>query len=108
MRYWQNALTEKAEYRVRLLEHLSEDLQHKLGSGFSERNLHKMRQFYLTHKILPAAAKLSWPIIEFARRLANSTGANMLSYYRYLMGPALKLELSDCRAEIIELQLSSG
>ena len=28
-----------AEDAVRLLERLSEDLQHKLGSGFSERNL---------------------------------------------------------------------
>ncbi|NQV32763.1 MAG: thermonuclease family protein, partial [Phycisphaeraceae bacterium] len=30
------------------------------GSGFSERNLYKMRQFYLAHKKLPAPAKLSW------------------------------------------------
>ena len=29
----------KAEYGVRLLEHLSEDLQHKLGRGFSISNL---------------------------------------------------------------------
>ena len=35
-------------------------MQQKLGSGFSERNLYKMRQFYLTHKILPAPAILSW------------------------------------------------
>ena len=37
----------KAGYGARLLEHLSEDLQHKLGSGFSIRNLRNMRRFYL-------------------------------------------------------------
>ena len=31
----------KAGYGLRLLEHLSEDLQHKLGSGFSKRNLYR-------------------------------------------------------------------
>ena len=50
----------KAEYGVRLLEHLSEDLQHKLGSGFSKRNLYRMREFYLAHSILPTSAKLNW------------------------------------------------
>ncbi len=43
-------------YARQLMEQLSEDLQQKLGSGFSERNLYKMRQFYLAHKILPAPA----------------------------------------------------
>jgi len=57
--------TTKAEYGARLLEHLSEDLQPKLGSGFSKRNLYKMREFYLAHSILPAPAILNWPIIEF-------------------------------------------
>jgi hypothetical protein len=55
---------DKAEYGVRPLEHLSEDLQRKLGSGFSERNLYRMREFYLAYSILPAPAKLNWPIIE--------------------------------------------
>ncbi|MBL7189727.1 MAG: hypothetical protein ISS70_25640 [Phycisphaerae bacterium] len=50
----------KAEYGVQLLEHLSEDLQHKLGGGFSKRNLYRMREFYLAYSILPPAAKLSW------------------------------------------------
>ncbi len=36
------------EYGARLLERLSEDLQHKLGKGFSVRNLRKMRRFYLS------------------------------------------------------------
>ena len=34
-------------YARQLMERLSEDLQQKLGSGFSERNLYRMRQFYL-------------------------------------------------------------
>ncbi|MBL7187003.1 MAG: hypothetical protein ISS70_11845 [Phycisphaerae bacterium] len=50
---------------------LKADLSNRLGSGFPERNLYKMRQFYLVHKISPTAAKLSWPIIEFGRRLPN-------------------------------------
>jgi len=55
----------KVEYGVRFLRHLSEDLQRKLGSGFSKRNLYGMREFYLAYSILPAPAKLNWPIIEF-------------------------------------------
>jgi endonuclease YncB( thermonuclease family) len=47
-------------YARQLMEQLSEDLQRKLGSGFSERNLYRMRQFYLTHKKLSAPAILSW------------------------------------------------
>ena len=43
----------------------------KLSSGFPERNLYEMRQFYLVHKIWPAPAELSLPIIEFGRRLPN-------------------------------------
>ena len=50
----------KAEYGVRLLEHLSEDLQHKLGSGFSISNLRNMRRFYLDHRIRQAPAELNW------------------------------------------------
>jgi len=50
----------KAEYGVQLLEHLSEDLQRKLGRGFSIRNLRKMRRFYLNHRIRPTSAELSW------------------------------------------------
>ena len=53
-------LVPKAGYGARLLEHLSVDLSKKLGGGFSVRNLYRMRDFYLVHKILPPAAKLSW------------------------------------------------
>jgi len=50
----------KAEYGVRLLEHLSEDLQHKLGSGFSISNLRNMRRFYLDNRIHQPAGELNW------------------------------------------------
>jgi hypothetical protein len=49
----------KAEYGVRLLEHLSEDLQRKLGSGFPKRNPYRMRESCLAYSILPAPAKLN-------------------------------------------------
>ena len=50
----------KAGYGARLLEHLSEDLQHELGRGFSIRNLRKMRRFYLNNRNRPAPADLTW------------------------------------------------
>ena len=50
----------KAEYGVQLLEHLSDDLQHELGRGFSVRNLRKMRRFYLNQRIQQPAAELNW------------------------------------------------
>jgi len=51
---------EKAEYGVQLLEHLSEDLQHRLGKGFSIRSLSNMRRFYLDNRIRQHAAELNW------------------------------------------------
>ena len=49
-----------AVYGKQLIAHLSEDLTNELGGGFSERNLYKMRRFYLGNSISPAPAKLSW------------------------------------------------
>lgn len=49
-----------AVYGDHLLTRLSKDLSAKLGSGFSERNLYNMRQFYLSHEISQPAAKLTW------------------------------------------------
>jgi hypothetical protein len=50
----------EAQYGGRLLEHLSGDLQKKLGSGFSVTNLRKMRRFYLSNRIQQPAAELNW------------------------------------------------
>ena len=49
-----------AVYGDHLLARLSDDLTRDLGSGFSERNLGRMRQFYLANKIPPLTAKLTW------------------------------------------------
>ena len=50
----------KAEYGAQLLEHLSEDLQQQLGSGFSISNLRNMRRFYLNHRIRQPAGELNF------------------------------------------------
>ena len=60
-----------AVYGKQLIPRLSEDLSHNLGGGFSVRNLYRMRDFYLAHKILPAAAKLSWSQDVELRSLAQ-------------------------------------
>ena len=49
----------KAEYGIQLLEHLSEDLKHKLGSGFSIRNLRNMRRVYSGTDSLASTASLT-------------------------------------------------
>ena len=50
----------KAEYGVQLLEHLSEDLTNQLGSGFSVSSLRNMRRFYLNNRIHQHAGELNW------------------------------------------------
>ena len=47
----------RAHYGEGLLNRLSADLTRMYGSGFSGRNLLRMRQFYLTYPISPAPAK---------------------------------------------------
>jgi DUF1016 N-terminal domain len=65
MTYWQvgqrlveheQGGAERADYGIGLLKRLSQDLQARLGRGFSERNLEQMRQFYLQWPPFP----LSW------------------------------------------------
>jgi endonuclease YncB( thermonuclease family) len=50
----------KAAYGSGLLAKLSEDLSKRSGPGFSERNLERMRAFYLTHPKSTAPSKLTW------------------------------------------------
>jgi len=50
----------KEVYTKQLIERLSEDLSHQFGSGFSKRNLYKMRRFYLAHQAVPTSAQLTW------------------------------------------------
>ncbi len=63
-----------AIYGDHLLARLSEDLMDKLGSGFSERNLYNMRQFYLAHEeISQTSAKLTWSQHVALLPVKNST-----------------------------------
>ncbi len=50
----------KPTYGTALIQKLSEDLSQKLGAGFSETNLKRFRQFYLTNPISPPADQLTW------------------------------------------------
>ena len=50
----------EAEYGVRLSEHLSENLQDKLGSGPSMCNLRNMCRFCLRSRIHQPAGELNW------------------------------------------------
>ena len=50
----------KAAYGTQLLNQLSQDLQAKLGSGFSVSNLQNMRRFYLNHPNHQPAGDLTW------------------------------------------------
>ena len=71
----------KAEYGVQLLEHLSEDLQQKLGGGFSVRNLRNMRRFYLSNRIRQTSAELNWSqhveLLPKSRTPGQGTGPSM-------------------------------
>ncbi|MBN1493840.1 MAG: thermonuclease family protein [Candidatus Omnitrophica bacterium] len=50
----------RAAYGANLLERLSKDLTKKYGEGFSQRNLERMRKFYLTYPKSTAPSKLCW------------------------------------------------
>ena len=52
---------DRAEYRKKLLEYLSEQLTAEFGKGFDKSNLRKMRQFYCTFPIRDTLCpELSW------------------------------------------------
>ena len=57
---YEQAGSSTARYGTNLIEHLSHDLTAKYGSGFSARNLRRMRSLYLEYKIWPTSAKLRW------------------------------------------------
>ncbi len=50
----------KAVYGSGLLQKISEELTRKCGPGFSESNLRRMRQFYLSYPIRAAPHELTW------------------------------------------------
>lgn len=63
----------KAAYGAGLLGSLAAELSQRLGSGLSERNLHRMRAFYLRHPKSPPAAELTWTQHAELLPIENST-----------------------------------
>ncbi len=52
---------DRADYGKQLLKYLATELTNEFGKGFSERNLRRMRQFYLAFPIRSTlSSKLSW------------------------------------------------
>ena len=64
---------ERAEYGKSLLQYLSIELTKEFGKGFDERNLRKMRQFYLTFPIRDSLSpELSWTHYRALIRIENN------------------------------------
>jgi predicted nuclease of restriction endonuclease-like (RecB) superfamily len=68
---------ERAEYGTQLLKYLSEQLTHDFGKGFEERELRKIRQFYLTFPIRDALRpELGWTHYRLVLRAPNDNARN--------------------------------
>jgi len=94
-----------AIYGDHLLARLSEDLMDKLGSGFSERNLYNMRQFYLAHEeISQHPAKLTWSQHVALLPVKNSTVRRRLE--RQIVNE--KLSYEQIRQAVQELNQSNS
>lgn len=64
---------ERAEYGKRLIEYLSERLTKEFGKGFDKRNVHYMKQFYLTFPIVNALrSQLSWTHYRLIMKLKSA------------------------------------
>jgi predicted nuclease of restriction endonuclease-like (RecB) superfamily len=64
---------ERAEYGTQLLKYLSEQLTHDFGKGFEERELRKIRQFYLTFPIRDAVRpELGWTHYRLILRVSSN------------------------------------
>lgn len=65
----------RATYGKQIVQTLSAELTNEFGKGFSERNIRKYRQFYLTFpdkKIWPTlSAKLNWSHFEIIMRVTD-------------------------------------
>ncbi len=65
----------RAQYGKQIVRTVSAELTNEFGKGFSERNIRKFRQFYLTFpdkKIWPTlSAKLNWSHFEIIMRVAD-------------------------------------
>ena len=68
---------ERAEYGTQLLKYLSEQLTRDFGKGFDERELRKIRQFYLTFPIRDAVRpELYWTHYRLIMRAENEIARN--------------------------------
>ncbi|MCL2042045.1 MAG: DUF1016 N-terminal domain-containing protein, partial [Bacteroidales bacterium] len=68
---------ERAEYGTQLLKYLSERLTQEFGKGFEERELRKIRQFYLTFPIRDAVRpELGWTHYRLIMRAENENARN--------------------------------
>ena len=68
---------ERAEYGTQLLQYLSQRLTKDFGKGFDERELRKIRQFYLTFPIRDALRpELSWTHYRLMMRKENPAARN--------------------------------
>jgi predicted nuclease of restriction endonuclease-like (RecB) superfamily len=65
----------RAQYGKQIVQTLSAELTNEFGKGFSERNIRKYRQFYITFpdkKIWPTlSAKLNWSHFEIIMRVTD-------------------------------------
>lgn len=68
----------RAEYGTKLIENLSRYLTDTFGKGFSEANLHNMRNFYLVYPEFPrqCLGNLSWSNIVRIIRIDNPDERN--------------------------------
>ena len=63
---------ERAKYGDKLIAGLSEKLTAEFGNGFTKRNLHAMRQFYMQFPIVHAVrAQLTWTHYRSLIRVEN-------------------------------------
>ena len=68
---------ERAEYGEYLLKYLSEQMSRDFGKGFEERELRKIRQFYLTFPIRDAVRpELSWTHYRLISRVSEDNARN--------------------------------
>ena len=76
----------RAEYGKHIVEIASKELTKEYGKGFSERNLWKFKQFYLTFKdlhILPTLSAESTPLLSWSHyeRLLRVKDSNVRKWY---------------------------
>jgi hypothetical protein len=70
--------TFRAKYGEEVLKNLSKDLNRKLGSGCSARNLRYMRKFYQEYKIQKINSRINWTNYRLLLSVENSKNRNDL------------------------------